>query len=159
MFGCRVRGLKVTRHLIFFQFLYSCCACKVTLPNKHVSPKTCHTGFYYTPPSTDWDSFNLGYLKGKPLASRLHANKIEGFGGWFKTWIPRSWSFLGFSQPCRRKQLNRCNERLKNLTIFAHSAIPTLFNRRRLLSTWKLVQEQTKKLRCWRWAALTATKP
>ena len=89
IFGCGVRELKVTKQLIFFQLLYSCCASKVTLPSKHVNPKTCHTGFYYTPPLTDWDSSNLGYLKGNPLATRLHKSKIEGFWRWLKRWIPR----------------------------------------------------------------------
>ena len=37
---------------------------------------------------------------------------------------------------------------LKYLTILAHSAIPTSSPRRRLLSTWKSVQEQTQNLRC-----------
>ena len=58
--------------------------------SKHVSLKTCHTGFFYTPPSSEWDSSNLGYLQGKPLATRLHTNKIERFWGWLKRWIPRS---------------------------------------------------------------------
>ena len=90
MFGCWLRGLKVTKHLTCFQLLYGCHASYVTLLSKHVSPKTCHTCFYYTPPSTDWDSSNLGYLQGNSLATRLHTIKIEGFGGWLKRWILRS---------------------------------------------------------------------
>ena len=47
---------------------------------------------------------------------------------------------------------------LKDLTILALSAIPTSSTRRRLLSTWKSVQEQTQNLRCWSWSVLTASK-
>ena len=48
----------------------------------------------------------------------------------------QSWLFVGFSQLCMRKQLNR----------------------RRLLSIWKLVKEQTQNLWCGSWDALTASK-
>ena len=37
---------------------------------------------------------------------------------------------------------------MKDQTILANSAIPTSSNRRKLLSTWKYVQEQTQNLRC-----------
>ena len=48
---------------------------------------------------------------------------------------------------------------LKDLSILSHSAIPTSSTRRRFLSTWKSVQEQTQNLRCWSWAADTTSKP
>ena len=36
----------------------------------------------------------------------------------------------------------------KYLTIIAHAAIPTSSARRRLLSTWKSVQERTQNIKC-----------
>ena len=48
---------------------------------------------------------------------------------------------------------------VKDLTIHAYFAILTSSTRRRLLSTWKSVQEQTQNVRCWNWPVLTASKP
>ena len=44
-------------------------------------------------------------------------------------------------------------------SIFAHYAIPTSSTRRRLLSTWKYVQEHTQNLRWWSLSVWTASNP
>ena len=66
LFGCWVRRLKVTKHLIYSIYFLPAVPARsqVVLPSKrgHVSPKTCHTGLHYISHLMDFS--NPGYLQG-----------------------------------------------------------------------------------------------
>ena len=69
-------------------------------------------------------------------------------------WLQLYFSFNGQ----RLFQLRVSATRLHTLFDLSHSAIPTSSTGRRLLSTWKSVQEHTQNLRCRRLSVLTDSK-
>ena len=115
----------------------------------------------------------LGIWKAAHLATGLQTKKIEEFWGASRGGCPgverknkinKVYPFWALVNILRENKstvvMNAAHDiLLKDLTFLAHSALPTLSTRRRLLSTWKFVQEHTQKLRCGSRYFKTASKP
>ena len=96
----------------------------------------------------------------------LHTNKIEGFLGWLKRWIPMSGPYnlsqnINIYLWLRTIGINKGDPFLALVNLVREN------NSTDVMHVWKIcpfchtdfIQEQTHNLRCWSWAALTASKP